>query len=69
VWDWDLDERDRRRAREKDEAEVEVAVQEDLAKLNGAAMFFIKRGFTKVSILGGGFMAAAKVLLFNPPHK
>jgi hypothetical protein len=63
VWEWDLDERDREKAREKEELEIARLVEEELAKLNGAAMFFIKRGFSKISILNGGFMSAAKYLL------
>jgi hypothetical protein len=63
VWEWDLDERDKEKAREKEEHEISRLVEEELAKLNGAAMFFIKRGFSKISILHGGFMAAAKYLL------
>ena len=38
-------------------------MEEDIAKLNGAAIFFIKRCFSKVSILNGGFISAAKYLL------
>lgn len=63
VWEWDLDERDREKAREKEEQEIFRLVEEELAKLNGAAMFFVKRGFSKISILNGGFMSAAKYLL------
>ena len=48
LWDWEMDDREREKAREREELEVERAVEEDLAKLNGAAMFFIKRGFSKV---------------------
>ena len=38
-------------------------VREELARLNGAAMFFIKKSFSKVSILNGGFIKAARYLL------
>merc|ERR1711871_24565 len=58
-----LDEREKEKSRLHEEQEIERVVEEDLAKLNGAAMFFIKRGFSKVSILHGGFLNAAKYLL------
>ena len=48
-----MDDREREKAREREELEVERAVEEDLAKLNGAAMFFIKKGFSKVRTCRG----------------
>merc|ERR1711871_1754221 len=64
LWDFaTLDEKEKEKTRLQEEQEIERVVEEDLAKLNGAAMFFIKRGFSKVSILHGGFLNAAKYLL------
>ena len=38
-------------------------IQEEVTRLNVLARFLVKRGFRKVSILSGGFVAAAQYLL------
>ena len=55
---------------EKLRAEIKAAIlrkiQDDSARLDGIAMFFMKRGFSRVSILEGGFYSALTYLMNGP---
>ena len=41
-------------------------IQDDCARLDGIAMFFMKRGFSRVSVLEGGFYSALNYLMNGP---
>jgi len=65
---WSFEQANSRRSgnRKTDAPQLALAIEESAAKVNAVAMFFLKRSFKHVSILDGGFIAAAKYL--NQPN-